>query len=104
MPYLKLVEKVDNVGLGSETDGLAGLEDMAEILQPHDPVLGERVDLPNGDHVTEHVAQPLGVEEVQVPQGGVLVVQQQSVFVQELGGLVQLRLVTKLMRHTECID
>ena len=96
--YLKLVEKVDNVGLGGETDGLARLEDVPEVFQPHDPVLCERVDLPYGDHVTEHVTQPLGVEKVQVSQGGVLVVQEETVFVEEFGGLVQLRLIPKLKK------
>ena len=96
--YLKLVEQVDDVRLGGEADGLAGLEDVPEVFQPHDAILGEGVDLPDGHHVAEDVAEPLGVEEVQVPQGGVLVVEQQTVLVQELGGLVQFRLVTKLQR------
>ena len=57
--YLELIEQVDDVGLGSERDRLAWLEDMPEILQPHDPILGEGVDLPDGDHVAENVAEPL---------------------------------------------
>ena len=69
---------------------------MPEVLEAHDAVLGEGVDLADGDDVGEDVAEPLRVQEVEVAQRGVVVVQQEAVLVQELGRLAQLGLVTEL--------
>ena len=69
---------------------------MSEVLEPHDAVLGEGVDLADGDHVGEDVAEPLRVQEVEVSEGGVVVVQHEAVLVQELGRLAQLGLVAEL--------
>ena len=43
----------------------------------------KRIDFSNGDHVSEHVTQPLRVEEVEIFQSRIFVMQHYAVFVQE---------------------
>ena len=66
---------------------------MLQVLQLHDPVLDERVDLPDSDHVGEHVTQPLRVQEVQVSEGGVIIMQEDAVIVEEGCSLVKLSII-----------
>ena len=37
---------------------------MSQVLEPHDAVLGEGVDLSDGDHVGEDVAEPLRIHSL----------------------------------------
>jgi len=51
---------------------------------------------PDGDHVTQNVAQPLRIQEEEVSQSGIFVMEQNPIFVQEFGGLTQLGVVSEL--------
>ena len=51
---------------------------MLQVVELHEALLGEGVDFPDGDHVGQHVAQPLGVQEIKFLQSSVIVVQQNA--------------------------
>lgn len=38
-------------------------------------ITSKGVYLPDGDHMSQHVTEPLGIQKVQVLQGGILIVQ-----------------------------
>lgn len=46
---------------------------MPQIVRVHDSILGIRIDLSNGHHVGQDVAELLGVQKVQVLQRRILI-------------------------------
>ncbi len=75
---------------------------LREVSSSNVTILRKRVDFSDGDHVSQHVTQPLRIQEVEVLQGGIVVVQQDSVLVQEGCRLVELGSVSE--RHAEPVQ
>ena len=68
---------------------------MLEVIQLHNSVLDKGIDFPDGDHMGEHVAEPLGIKEVEVFEGGVVVVEENAVLMKEGRGLVEFGCVSE---------
>ena len=58
-------------------------------LNPPRTILDERVNLPDGHYVSQHVTQPLWVHKIEVVQQGVFKVEHCAIVVQESHGLFQ---------------
>lgn len=62
---------------------------MVDVVDLHDAALDKRIYLFDCDHLGQNVAQPLRIQEIIVSQCCVIVVQQNSILVQEHGRLLQ---------------